>query len=119
MKTGKYVKRAITILVLSIPNFMWGQAVFEKPSPAQIERLEIAPLQFSWETEKVQQSKMSKMDMGKEVIIRVQSRRTTPIFFVCQIVTVRTESILPRLNRYDNPAVAIGMMSSELYYREY
>lgn len=112
---GKYMKGAITILVLSIPNFIWGQAVVA--APIEVEKSEIAPMEFSWNYDCVSDMTWQDMDRGEPQLGEVMKKtRACTTYLV--YVPAQSEQ-LHQLNRYNNGMPATAMLSSEIYFREY
>ena len=110
---GNYMKGAITILVLSIPNFILGQAV--ESAPIKVENLELAPMEFSWYRDcKSEIAWQDREDTNNEIVFRIVRISRTPLACVAQPSTQ-----LHHLNRYDNGLPATAMLSSEIFFREY
>lgn len=112
---GKYMKGAITILVLSIPNFILGQAV--EAAPIEVEKSKIAPMEFSWNrncaSDIAWQERASNDEDEKTVLMVVTELIVCPARSVVEPIQVH------QLNRYDNGMPATAMLSSEIYFREY
>lgn len=115
MKMGKYMKGAITILVLSIPNFILGQAV--EAAPIEVEKSEIAHMEFSWNRNCASDIAWQDIDRG-EPQLREVVRRTRACTTYLVYIPAQSEQ-LHQLNRYDNGMPATAMLSSEIYFREY
>lgn len=115
---GKFLKGAVTILVLSLPNFVWGQSDVNEGVHAA--KSELAPMEFSWYrdcAEPITQKQQESIENSTEstmTVVRV------PRQLVClSHVYESPRPSLHQLNRYDNGLPATAMLSSEIYFREY